>query len=188
MFGRHSHHGHDAAQHGRGPFGFHTHGGHGHHRGGPRTGRFFDQGDLRFVLLKLIKDQPSHGYELIKAVEQAAGGAYSPSPGVIYPTLTLLEELGYITAADGGGGKKLYTLSPEGDAFLEANKAHVDGLSARMAEAAARSNASAPQVLRATENLKTALRMKLTGAPLTPEQVTAIVQLLDAAARAVEQA
>ena len=186
MFGRHSHCGDHAARHGRGPFGFHTHGP-GHHRGGGRPGRFFDHGDLRFVLLQLIREQPSHGYELIKAVEQASGGAYSPSPGVIYPTLTLLEELGYVTAADENGGKKLYTLAPEGEAFLEANRVHVDGLSARMAEAAARSTASAPQILRATENLKTALRMKLTGAQLTPEQVTGLAQVLDDAVRAIDQ-
>ena len=187
MFGRHFHGGHHGP-HGRGPFGFHAHGGdHGHHRGGGRPGRFFDQGDLRFVILQLIADQPSHGYELIKAVETAAGGAYSPSPGVIYPTLTLLEELGYVTATDGGGGKKLYTIAPEGLAFLEANKAHVDNLKSRLAEVAARSTASAPQILRATHNLKTALRMKLTGAPLSAEQVGAIVKLLDDTVRTIEQ-
>jgi DNA-binding PadR family transcriptional regulator len=150
-------------------------------------GRFFDHGDLRFVILKLIAEQPSHGYELIKAIEQASGGAYSPSPGVIYPTLTLLEELGYVTAAEEGGGKKLYTLAPEGEAFLKANQPHVDGLTARMAEAAARSTAGAPQILRAMENLKMAMRLKLTGAPLGPEQVARVAQVLDEAAHAIEQ-
>ena len=160
-------------------------------RGGPggrgRRGRMFGTGELRLVILHLLGTGERHGYELIKAVEQASGGAYSPSPGVIYPTLTLLEELGYVTAADENGGKKLYTLAPEGEAFLEANRVHVDGLSARMAEAAARSTASAPQILRATENLKTALRMKLTGAQLTPEQVTGLAQVLDDAVRAIDQ-
>ncbi len=182
MFGRHFHHHH--GPHGRGPFGFH-----GHDRSlhrGERMGRFFDHGDLLFVLLKLIAEQPSHGYELIKAVEQAAGGAYSPSPGVIYPTLTLLEELGYVSAAE-DGGKKLYTVTAEGEAFLEANRAHVDNLTARMAEAAARSTASAPQILRATHNLKVALKMKLTSGALTAEQVAAIVQTLDDAVRTIEQ-
>jgi hypothetical protein len=120
MFGRHPHHhgrhgGHHGAPFGRHPFGFHGHH-EGHHRRGGRMGRFFDHGDLRLVVLKLIADKPSHGYELIKAVETAAGGAYTPSPGVIYPTLTLLEELGYVTAADAGGGKKLYTITDEGQA------------------------------------------------------------------------
>ena len=90
MFGRHHHHrgwrGQADEHHGRHPFGFH--GGPAGHHGGPRgrggrMGRFFDHGDLRFVVLKLIAEKPSHGYELIKAIETAAGGAYSPSPGVV---------------------------------------------------------------------------------------------------------
>jgi DNA-binding PadR family transcriptional regulator len=189
MFGRHSHHmGRHGGFHGRGPFGFHAHmhGGE-RHRGGGRSGRFFDHGDLRFVILKLIAEQPSHGYELIKAVEQSAGGAYSPSPGVIYPTLTLLEELGYVTATDEPGGKKLYTITPEGEAFLKTNDNHVGGLFARMAEVASQSAAFSPQVMRARENLKTALRLKLTGSQLTPEQVTAIAKAMDDAAQAIEQ-
>jgi DNA-binding PadR family transcriptional regulator len=173
MFGRHHPHhgrhgGHHGAHFGRHPFGFHGHDG--HHRRGGRMGRFFDHGDLRLVVLKLIADKPSHGYELIKAVETAAGGAYTPSPGVIYPTLTLLEELGYVTAADAGGGKS----QP------------VHGLFARMAEAAAQSAAFAPQIMRARENLKTALRLKLTSGALTPEQVAAIAKVMDDAAAAIE--
>jgi DNA-binding PadR family transcriptional regulator len=152
--------------------------------GGP--GRFFDHGDLRFVLLKLIADQPSHGYEMIKAVEQAVGGAYSPSPGVVYPTLTLLEELGYVAGAQEAGGKKLYTITPEGQAFLEANTRQVEHIFGRMAEAASRSAVGAPRLLRAQENLKTALRLKLTGGALTDDQVAAIAKLLDDAAQAIE--
>lgn len=192
MFGRHHHHqggGHPA--HGRGPFGFHGHRGHrgGHDEHGPGRGRrrFFDHGDLRFVLLKLIGDQPSHGYELIRAVEDAVGGAYSPSPGVVYPTLTQLEELGHLSATQ-DGGKKLYDITPEGRAFLEANARHVDGLVTRMGEAAARSTLSAPGLVRAQENLKTALRLKLTSGGLSEAQVTAIAAILDQAAVAVETA
>ena len=97
----------------------HMHGG----RGG--RGRVFDQGDLRFVLLGLIAEKPRHGYEIIKEIEDRLGGAYSPSPGVIYPTLTLLEELGYASVTE-DGGKKLYAITPEGEAALAANKAAVD--------------------------------------------------------------
>lgn len=190
MFGRHHHHhrgrwdGHGDEHHGRHPFGFH--GGHpGRGRGG-RMGRFFDHGDLRFVVLKLIADKPSHGYELIKAIEAAAGGAYSPSPGVVYPTLTLLEELGYVTASDAGGGKKLYTITPEGEAFLASNDAPVRSLFERMAEAASASAAFSPQILRARENLKTALRLKLHGGQLTVEQIAAVAKALDDAATAIE--
>jgi DNA-binding PadR family transcriptional regulator len=184
MFGHHRHHHHlHRMALGRGPFGFHG-GGRGGGRGG--LGRFFDHGDLRFVLLKLIADQPSHGYELIKAVEQAVGGAYSPSPGTVYPTLTHLEELGYVAGAQDGGGKKLYTVTPEGQAFLEANARHVEGLFGRMAEAASRSTFGAPRILRATENLKTALRLKVTSGALSEEQVAAIARLLDETAQAIE--
>ena len=168
---------------GRGPFGFHGHRGGG--RGGP--GRFFDHGDLRFVLLKLIADQPSHGYEMIKAVEQAVGGAYSPSPGVVYPTLTLLEELGYVIGSPEAGGKKLYTITVDGQAFLETSARQVEHIFGRMAEAASRSTVGAPRLLRAQENIKTALRLKLTGTQLTPEQVSAVARVLDDAAQAIEE-
>ena len=186
MFGRH--HSHGEACYGRGPFGFHGHNATGERGfGGRGLRRFFDHGDLRFVLLKLIGDRPSHGYDLIRAVEQQVGGAYSPSPGVVYPTLTLLEELGYVTA-ESQGGKKLYTVTEEGRAHLDANARHVEQLFARMEEAAARSAISAPSLVRARENLRTALRLKLTSGALTPEQVEAIAAILDQAAVAVEKA
>jgi DNA-binding PadR family transcriptional regulator len=186
MFGHHQNHRHGGgrAAFGRGPFGFHGGGRHG--RGGG-LGRFFDHGDLRFVLLKLIADTPRHGYELIKAVEQAVGGAYSPSPGVVYPTLTLLEELGYVAGAQSEGAKKLYTATPEGLSFLEANGGQVERLFARMAEAAARSTVAAPQLMRAQENLRTALKIKLTAGALTEDQIAALAKVLDDAAAAVEK-
>src|SRR5713226_6184790 len=106
-----------------------------HYRGGGRGGRLgrvFDHGDLRYVLLQLIAEKPRHGYELIKAIEEKFGGMYSPSPGVIYPTLTLLEELGHLRAETGGGTKKLYFMTEEGTAFLGANRALVDAIFSRM--------------------------------------------------------
>src|SRR4029077_2035799 len=103
-------------------------------RGG-RLGRFFDHGDLRYVLLHLIAEKPRHGYELIKAIEEQFGGAYSPSPGVIYPTLTLLEELGYLHPESAEGTRKLYSITAEGTAFLNANRPLVDAILGRMAEA-----------------------------------------------------
>lgn len=192
MFGRHHHPPYGRHAMGRGPFGGHDHrGGHGDprmHRGrGGRVGRFFEQGDLRLVILKLIGDKPSHGYELIKAVEEAAGGAYAPSPGIIYPTLTLLEDLGYAAVSE-EAGRKLYTITPEGRDYLAQNQPLVNGLFERMAGVAAASQAFSPQILRARENLKTALRFKLTHGALTAEQVTRIAEALDAAAQAVEQA
>src|SRR5580700_5094131 len=74
---------------------------HGRQGRGGGLGRFFAHGDLRLVILRLTAEKPRHGYELIKAIEEQVAGAYSPSPGVIYPTLTLLEELGYVTVSTG---------------------------------------------------------------------------------------
>jgi DNA-binding PadR family transcriptional regulator len=175
------------------PEGRHDRGHHGRGRGFMQEGggrsRVFDQGELRFVLLALIAEQPRHGYEIIKAIEDRLGGSYSPSPGVIYPTLTLLNELGYATVSETGGGRKLYTITEEGRAHLAENKPMVDAVFARMARASAStSGGRAPQVMRAIENMKMALRMRLSRGPLADGEAQAIADALDAAARAIEQA
>lgn len=160
---------------------------HGGHRHGGRR-RLFDYGDLRFILLRMIMDKPAHGYDLIKTLEERMGGGYSPSPGVIYPTLTLLEEQGYadVTAE---GGKKLYRATPEGIAYLRANQPAVDAIQARVdAVARERNTLPPPQILRAVENLKTALRLRLAGGPVAPERAAAIAAAIDAAAAEAERA
>ena len=175
-------------EHGHGPFGF----GGRHGRGGFGrfgAGRFFAQGDLRLVILHLIAEKPRHGYEIIKAIEERVGGAYSPSPGVIYPTLTLLEELGQVAATEAEGGKKQLAITEEGRAVLAANRATVDTLLARMDEAGRlHGGGPAPQVARALENLKLALKLRLGRGPLTEDQANAVAAALDAAAVAVERA
>ncbi|MGH6935032.1 MAG: PadR family transcriptional regulator, partial [Methylocella sp.] len=85
--------------------------------------RMFDQGDIRLVILKLISEKPSHGYEIIKATEDRLGGAYSPSPGIVYPALTLLYEQGLIRVESTDGPRKLYAITPEGETVLERNRA-----------------------------------------------------------------
>ena len=161
-------------------------------RGSRREGRgerVFEQGDLRLLLLKLIAEKPRHGYELIKAVEDSVGGAYSPSPGVVYPTLSLLEDLGYAKVEEAEGGKKLYAITAEGSAFLETQAAAIALLQARMEEAAvAGRGRNAPQIMRAMGNLGMALQLRLTRGPLTEEQVQAVAAAIDAAAQAVEKA
>jgi DNA-binding PadR family transcriptional regulator len=99
-------------------------------RGGGRR-RMFDGGELRLVLLKLIADKPRHGYDLIRAIEERTGGAYAPSPGIVYPTLTYLEEAGYVTV-QADGAKKLYTITEEGRAHLAGNQDFVDAVLARL--------------------------------------------------------
>jgi DNA-binding PadR family transcriptional regulator len=181
----HSHH-HLHERFGRHPFGWAGRGG-GRH--GYRAGRVFEQGDLRLVLLKLIGEKPRHGYELIKAVEEQVGGVYSPSPGVVYPTLTLLEDLGYAKVEEAEGGKKLYAITPEGQAFLDSQAEALAQLTARIAEvAAAGRGRNAPQIVRAMENLNLALRLRLSRGPLSEAQIQAVAAALDAAAQGVEQA
>jgi len=163
--------------------------GHGH-RGGDRfgLGRFFAHGDLRLVILHLIAEKPRHGYEIIKAIEEQVGGAYGPSPGVIYPTLTLLEELGHVTVSLGDGAKKSYAIAAEGRAYLEAHRPAVDALLARMEEASrVHGGGPAPQIMRAMENMKLALRLRLSRGPLSEEQINAVAAAIDLAATSVER-
>ncbi|MBA3811399.1 MAG: PadR family transcriptional regulator [Caulobacteraceae bacterium] len=172
---------HESSRHGsRG----HDHGSHSY----SRRERIFEQGDLRHVILKLIADKPSHGYELIKDIEERLGGAYSPSPGVVYPTLTLLEDLGWVTMAQTQTAKKAYTITEEGLAALEREKAAIETIFARMGRVADRAGVGpAPQIVRAMENLKLALRLRLERGKPSDEAIAVIAAALDAAALAVEK-
>src|SRR5882762_4634157 len=161
-------------------------GGHGRHRGG-RIGRFLEHGDLRFIVLALLAEQPRHGYELIKELEDRTGGAYRPSPGVIYPTLALLEDEGFIRPAAGEGGRKLYEATDAGREALEQNRAGVDAVFARMAEAAEGSDSTRPRIARAMTNLGMALGQRLSRRPITPEEIDRIVALIDDTASAIEK-
>jgi DNA-binding PadR family transcriptional regulator len=97
-----------------------------------RAGRMLAQGDLRLIALALIAEQPRHGYEIIKVLEDKTAGWYSPSPGIVYPTLTYLEEAGYVTA-QAEGAKKLYSITDEGRAHLDENRDFVDAVLERFA-------------------------------------------------------
>ena len=160
---------------------------HGEHRRGGRR-RAFEQGDLRLVILKLVADEPRHGYDIIKAIEENFGGTYSPSPGVVYPTLTLLEDQGFATVTP-EGAKKLYTATEEGLSFLEANKATVEALFARMDKARKTFGGGlAPEIRRALENFRTAFELRLDREPLNSEAINSIAKAIDDAAAAVERA
>jgi DNA-binding PadR family transcriptional regulator len=154
-------------------------------RGGP--GRLFASGDLRFLILALIAEKPRHGYELIKAIEEKLGGLYSPSPGVIYPMLTLLEETGLATVTS-EGTRKLYSITEEGKKELEENRSAVDEILERMSAvgSAARPNERDPQIMRAIHNFRMALSMR--AGNLTAEQRSRIVEIIDNAAREIEKA
>ena len=96
-----------------------------------RIGRMLASGDLRLIALYFIEQQPRHGYDLIKAIEDKTGGMYSPSPGVIYPALTFLEEANYVTSV-AEGNKRLYTITDEGRTHLNDNRAAVEGTLAHL--------------------------------------------------------
>ena len=93
--------------------------------------RFFGAGDLRYVILQQIADKPSHGYEIIKSIQEQLGGMYTPSPGVVYPMLTMLEEMGHATVVS-DGARKLYTITEEGSKLLAENKTAVEAIFANM--------------------------------------------------------
>jgi len=113
---------------GFGPFG---HGGRGGGRGGPgdmfRAGRMLADGDLKLITLSLLAEAPRHGYDIIKALEERTSGIYSPSPGVVYPTLTFLEEAGYAVSSS-EGNKKVFSITEAGQAHLADNREMIDGV------------------------------------------------------------
>jgi DNA-binding PadR family transcriptional regulator len=162
-------------------------GGRGRSRGGPfGGGRMFDQGHLKYLILQLLDEKPRHGYEIIKEIEDRFGGAYSPSPGTIYPTLTLLEDLGYARAKPEEGGKKIYEITDEGRAHLAENKPLVDDIFSRI-EDFAQSIFGEPMmdVNRGLKNVASAIYgSKRAGR--TAEQMRRIKDILDKAAAEIE--
>ncbi|MGD0114398.1 MAG: PadR family transcriptional regulator [Dehalococcoidia bacterium] len=93
-------------------------------------GRLFEKGDLKYVILQLVSERPAHGYEVIKALEERFGGMYTPSAGAVYPTLQLLEDMGYVTSTP-QDGKRVFSITDEGKMFLEEQKDVVEGIRQR---------------------------------------------------------
>ncbi|WP_409581476.1 PadR family transcriptional regulator [Sphingopyxis sp. SE2] len=162
---------------------------HGHDDdGGARRRRMFDSGELRLVLLKLIADEPRHGYDLIRQIEELTGGAYAPSPGVIYPTLTLLDDMGLIEALQSEGAKKLFAITDAGRTEIEANVALAERLIARLTEIGEeRQRTDSASVRRAMGNLKAVLMNRLGERDLQEATLHEIVALIDEAAQKIER-
>lgn len=160
-----------------------------HGFGHGRGERFFDGGQLRLVILQLIAEKPSYGYEIMKAIEERLSGGYAPSPGVVYPTLTLLEEEGLATVAAAEGNKKLYAATDAGRAVLKESSVILKAIFGRMEQAGKRfGRGRSPQIMRAMMNLKMALGMRTGRGDLNAEQVSKIAEAIDAAARAIDEA
>jgi len=156
--------------------------------GGHGRERMFEQGDLKLVVLNLLQQRPRHGYEIIKAIEDLAGGDYSPSPGVIYPTLTLLEELGQAAVTLEQSGKKQYGITGEGTAMLDDQRDTLNRILGRLDSAGSAAGARrAPELQRSMQNLKTALHFRLGRADLNPESLRKIADAIDRAAVEVER-
>ena len=149
--------------------------------------RLFAHGDLRLLALHLMRERPRHGYEIIKEIEALTGGSYSPSPGVIYPTLTWLEELGHVSVAVNEGTKKLHAITAEGRAHLDVYRPTLDALLARIRPLqAARTGATAPRIVAALENLQHALKSRLARA-IDDVQLERIAAAIDAATVAIDR-
>ena len=176
-------------------FGGRGRGGFGHFFGGREHGggfgrgreRLFDAGDVKLVILKLLSEQPSYGYQLIKAMEERLSGGYTPSAGVIYPTLTMLEEEGLATASS-ENNKKVYSLTAEGTEYLEANRRRVEELFARLEEAGQGfERGRSPELMKAFLNLRGAVMARVTRGNVKPEQIQKMTEAINAAAKAIDE-
>ena len=161
----------------------------GRHGGG--RGRMFGPGELRLLLLLLLDEQDRHGYELIKAIEELAAGAYAPSPGVVYPTLSLLVDEGMIAEVPGEGARKAFTITDAGRAELAPRLEEAKAIVQRLgdfgkARADAEGRTGSPPLRRAMANLMIALRHR-TGRGLDEPTAHQIADILDEAARKIER-
>ena len=158
-----------------------------HGRGGGRR-RMFDGGELRLILLKLIEEQPRHGYDLIREIEERTNGAYAPSPGVVYPTLTMLDDMGLIEEQKAEGAKKQFAITVAGQAHLTEREAEVEALFARLGELASmRERTDGAPIRRAMGNLRAVLQHRLTASDVDSGTLHDVAAILDVAAQKIER-
>ncbi|WP_075182780.1 PadR family transcriptional regulator [Pantoea sp. 1.19] len=154
-----------------------------------RREKMLDAGDLRLLILDFLQAGPAHGYELIKAIETLSQGEYSPSPGMIYPNLTLLEEMGYISVVDPLAARKACQLEAEGRQWLARHPVELRAVRERLGSLAILAgNRSRPEMDRAVQNLRAALHARLAQPDLSREVLHALIDVLDEAAKKIERA
>jgi DNA-binding PadR family transcriptional regulator len=157
-------------------------------KGRSRREKLFDAQDIRLLMLSFLSTSPAHGYELIKSIEALAKGEYVPSPGLVYPNLTLLEEMGAIRSADSPGGKKVWELTEEGKASLEEQRADVTAIVERLSSLGVLGeNRRIPEVQRAIHNFRVALNTRLAQGDIPKETLYKIIDTLDQAAKDIER-
>jgi DNA-binding PadR family transcriptional regulator len=138
--------------------------------------------------LKLIADEPRHGYELIKAIEEMTDGDYAPSPGIVYPTLTMLEDMGLIAEKKSKDAKKVYEATSDGREHLEENEDEVEELIERLeGHGRRRAKGNRPEIGRAIGNLMTALRNRVAHEGWNEELLHEVIDILDEAAQRIER-
>ena len=148
----------------------------------------FDSGELRLVLLRLINDEPRHGYDLIRAIEDMTGGEYAPSPGVVYPTLTLLQDMGLIEESKDKSARKPFQITDDGRQYLDERSDEADELIDRLKDLAPDPRAeTGPAIGRAVRNLMTALSHRIGRDGLDDELLHEIAAILDEAAQRIER-
>jgi DNA-binding PadR family transcriptional regulator len=156
-------------------------------RGRWRSGRMFEQGDLRYVILRLLEEKPRHGYEIIKALEERFSGAYAPSPGVVYPTLQLLEDQGFARMRPEAEGKKVYEITDAGRAYLAENRDAVDTIFERIGKLVGHfMDEPMTQVHGAFRRAGKATYGRATDAVQNPALLQKIVEILNRAAQEIE--
>lgn len=167
---------------GDGPFG----GGRGGRGGGRR--RLFGNDALKLILMKLIADSPRHGYDLIREIEALSGEAYAPSPGVVYPTLTLLADMGLIAEQPGEGSRKLFAITQAGTAYLAEHEAGVQEVMGRLGSLAKKAEqVDGAPIRRAMHNLSMALRARLEKEGADAQTMFDVASLIDEAASKIER-
>ena len=153
-----------------------------------RRGRMFAAGELRLAMLALIAEKPSHGYELIKQIEEMIGGGYAPSPGAVYPTLQLLEDEGAIEEAEAEGAKKPFAATDQGRAELADRADEVEALMRRLGRhATSAERVRSPDLFRAMGNLANVLRNRARVGKLDEATINEIVDLIDEMAKRIER-
>jgi DNA-binding PadR family transcriptional regulator len=167
------------------PFGF---------AAGVRTGRgrrwrrqWFEAGDMKYVILKLLREKPMHGYEVMKALEERTHGCYKPSPGTVYPTLQWLEDEGLVTATD-VEGKKVFAINDKGRAFLDEHRTTVDDIFDRIADTLDRVTAEPiPEVSRVVGRLVSQAYRTAWRLADEPERAKKVTEILERALKEIEE-
>ncbi|WP_339827232.1 PadR family transcriptional regulator [uncultured Parasphingorhabdus sp.] len=155
---------------------------------GKRRARMFRRGELKLLTLHLIAEEPRHGYDLIRQIEELTGGHYAPSPGIVYPTLTLMAEMDLISEAVDGDGKKIYSITEAGSARLAEDEADIAEILARLEGVSKMGEASdGASVRRAMHNLKSAIAIRLGDEEKGSDKILEVTAIIDEAASKIER-